>query len=447
MTGNKGLPLGQRGTCCRPNCDNLFIAVQGRRKHCEPCHLSLRNAAVTPANTPTQTKRGSDALSPPSQQPDPKALKSQSSLLYKLDITALLELPPEDIRFELEKAAEEEKEIVLMLHQLHKDLEDSQSDFKAETKRRMELELDCDLLKKGIAEKELLLIKSRQLRPRKESTAESLAPGPTPTPSFANAVKSGKSDKAVLVVKAAANADQSTVNRKYFDELLGFKNGGPPVQRFRRSDDQYVIQFPSIEQRDKAKQLIEEKADAKFGGTFVPAKVFPLLAKFNDISSTQFPGQSDDLETKKRKEAAVISALAEENPEFKDQFASCQVLSRFPDSGSFMIRLSLKSAIARDALLYGCSLKLEGGNHRVDKVDPNREVRGCSNCQSYSHSTRRCNSSPKCGLCAKNHRTFDCMDGTASLKCANCNQAHKSGDFSCVSHRAAVAAYIARNRI
>ncbi len=30
------------------------------------------------------------------------------------------------------------------------------SDFKAETKRRMELELDCDLLKKGIAEKELL---------------------------------------------------------------------------------------------------------------------------------------------------------------------------------------------------------------------------------------------------------------------------------------------------
>ena len=61
-----------------------------------------------------------------------------------------------------------------MLNQLKNDLEDSQSDFKAETKRRMELELDCDLLKKGIAEKELLLIKSRQLRPRKESTAESL---------------------------------------------------------------------------------------------------------------------------------------------------------------------------------------------------------------------------------------------------------------------------------
>ena len=35
-----------------------------------------------------------------------------------------------------------------MLHQLQTDLEDSQSDFKAETKRRMELELDCDLLKK-----------------------------------------------------------------------------------------------------------------------------------------------------------------------------------------------------------------------------------------------------------------------------------------------------------
>jgi len=61
------------------------------------------------------------------------------------------------------------------------------------------------------------------LRPRKKSTAESLAPGPTLTHSFANAVKSGKLDRAVLVVKAAANTDQSTVNRKYFDELLGFK--------------------------------------------------------------------------------------------------------------------------------------------------------------------------------------------------------------------------------
>jgi hypothetical protein len=116
MTGNKGLPLGQRDTCCRPNCDNLLIAVQGRRKHCEPCHISLRNAAVKQANTPTQPKRGSEALSPSSQQPDPKALKSQSSLLYKLGITALLELPLEGICYELEKAADEEKEIVLMLH-------------------------------------------------------------------------------------------------------------------------------------------------------------------------------------------------------------------------------------------------------------------------------------------------------------------------------------------
>lgn len=87
----------------------------------------------------------------------------------------------------------------------------------------MELELDCDLLNKGIAEKELLLIKSRQLRPRKESTAASLAPGPMPTHSFAKAVKSGKLDRAVLVVKAAANTDQSTVNRKYFNKPLGFK--------------------------------------------------------------------------------------------------------------------------------------------------------------------------------------------------------------------------------
>ena len=301
---------------------------------------------------------------------------------------------------------------------------------------------ELQFLKLILADKEIELAKQRK-------GLSSSGPPPSNTtlvaPSYANAARKGR---AVLVAKVAPNSDTSSVNRHYFDNLLGLKDGGLPVSRFRRSESSYVIEFPSIEQRNRAHDIISSKSNTPFEKLSNPEQQFPLLAKFNGIDCTNFSASEDSSETKEEKDSEVLKLLSEENPEFEGQFSSLRVLHRIPDSNSFLVRLCLKTAAARNSLLRRCTISLEGANHRVDKVDPNREVRRCTKCQSHKHSTKRCQSASfKRAICAADHSTKDCdHPKDAPPKCCNCGQGHKTSDFSCKDHVASVAAYLARNK-
>ena len=161
------------------------------------------------------------------------------------------------------------------------------------------------------------------------------------------------------MAKVAPYSDTSNVNRHYFDNLLGLKEGGPPVSRFRRSESSYVIEFPSIELRNRAHDIISSKPTTPFEKLSSPDQQFPLLAKFNGIDCTNFSASEDSSETKEEKDSEVLKLLSEENPEFEGQFSSLRVLHRIPDSNSFLVRLCLKTAAARNSLLRRCTISLE----------------------------------------------------------------------------------------
>lgn len=55
----------------------------------------------------------------------------------------------------------------------------------------------------------------------------------------------------------------------------------------------------------------------------------------------------------------------------------------------------------------------------------------CYNCQMLGHGSSRCNVKTFCANCAGNHKTTDCKSDT--IKCANCNKAHKSFSSDCES--------------
>lgn len=265
-------------------------------------------------------------------------------------------------------------------------------------------------------------------------------------PSYASATRRMPSKgKAVLVTKFAPDSDLSSVNRKYFDSLFNLRSGGPAVQSFRRTDDTFFLEFPTIEQRNKAQTIATEVA-APFEKVYVPEKHFPLLVKFTGLMDVDFPSPSDAKSVAEGKERDIIEKLCVENQRFTGQMSSLRVLNRIHCSDtktdSYLVRLCLKSAEARQDMLRSCALSLDGEYHRVDKVDLNREVRRCTKCQSYKHGTKSCRSEVyKCARCGQNHPTKGCPLAEGSPpSCCNCSEkGHSAGDHSCKAHLAAVA--------
>lgn len=50
----------------------------------------------------------------------------------------------------------------------------------------------------------------------------------------------------------------------------------------------------------------------------------------------------------------------------------------------------------------------------------------------FGHGSAQCAVKSYCSICAGNHKTTDCQEGS-TVKCANCNGAHKSNDPGCPS--------------
>ena len=80
-------------------------------------------------------------------------------------------------------------------------------------------------------------------------------------------------------------------------------------------------------------------------------------------------------------------------------------------------------------------------SHKVVRLDPERSVKRCYNCQFYGHISRNCTNEVTCGRCAGKHKTEVC--NAENLKCANCKRAHVSGDRECPEQKQAVKLFCA----
>ncbi len=146
---------------------------------------------------------------------------------------------------------------------------------------------------------------------------------------------------------------------------------------------------------------------------YIPEKQYPLLVKFTGLVDVASPSSTDARSVGEEKERKIIEKLCVENQRFAGMICSLRVLNRIhcssTNTDSYLVRLCLKSAGARDDVLRGCALSLDGEFHRVDRVDLNREVRRCTKCQSYKHGTRSCRSDVyRCAKCGENHPTRSC---------------------------------------
>jgi len=325
-----------------------------------------------------------------------------------------------------------------------------------ERAQRVATEADCGLLKIAVADRELELIRLRSLSPHSDPgphVPSTVVTEPVPL-NYASAARrtpavqqtSSGRQRATLVAKFPPGTDLSSVNRKYFDSFFNLKSGGPPVQSFRRADDAFYLDFPSLEQRNRAQELASSEA-TPFDKVFVPDKQFPLIVKFTGMSGIDFPMISDEISVRAKKEEEIVRRQDTENHSFSGQFTSLRVLNHIhcadSDTDSYLVRLCLRTAVARDEALRCCTLSLDGECHRVDRVNLDREVRRCTKCQSYRHGTRRCRAAAfRCAICTCDHPTRDCSapKGSAPL-CCNCGvSGHRAGDFTCRAHLAAVAA-------
>jgi len=455
LSGSNG-SLARVGKKCKvPDCQNRAKSRKGQYcESCRPSGASPASSSQAPSGTTVPLKRSSEALSPHDVQS--KKSRKPSDLLTSLNLLELAVKPVDDIVRILEDVRAAEVELLEFYNDSRVEIGSLEESLEMERAQRVALEADCVLLKVAVADKELELIRLKSLGPRSGpephvSQAVVSESAPLDYASVAKKVPvdqqiSSRQQKATLVARFPPGTDLSTVNRKFFDGFFDLRKGGPPVQSFRRTEDAFYLDFPSLEQRNRAQELASEKA-APFEKVFVPEKQFPLIVKFTGLSGVAFPSPSEVISARAKKEEEIIRKLDVENQNFKGQFTSLRVLNhiRCADAGtdSYLVRLCLRTAIARDEALRNCTLSLDGEYHRVDRVNLNREVRRCTRCQSYRHGTRGCRAASfRCAFCACDHPTKDCRapEGSVPL-CCNCGvSGHRAGDFSCRAHLAAVAA-------
>ena len=252
----------------------------------------------------------------------------------------------------------------------------------------------------------------------------------------------------VIIAKVAANTDLSGFNRKYFENLVDFKNSGPVVKSFRINEGKVIIEFLDKPQCDDALNRIKLKPDVTkcFTDVYIPSPSFPAIVDMYQVANLDFyPSRGDDLKSMKAKEKILIDKLIEENPSMTDLILNFHILKIVREEESVLARIVFKTAAIRDHFVSSARLFLDKISHRVSKVNVNKEVRRCvGGCQAYGHSKLFCPTKKiVCGLCAMDHDKLSCM--SENLCCANCKGEHEAGFHKCPAHIKAVKNYVSRS--
>jgi len=252
----------------------------------------------------------------------------------------------------------------------------------------------------------------------------------------------------VIIAKVAANTDLSGFNRKFFENLVDFKNNGPVVKSFRINEGKVIIEFLDKPQCDDALKRIKLKSDLTkcFTDVYIPSPSFPAIVDmYQVVNLDDYPSRGDDFKSMKAKEKILIDKLIEENPSMADLILNFHILKIVREEESVLARIVFKTSAIRDHFVSTARLFLDKISHRVSKVNVNKEVRRCvGGCQAYGHSKFFCPTKKiVCGLCAMDHEKISCM--TEIPCCANCKGEHEAGFHKCPAHIKAVKNYVSRS--
>ena len=267
--------------------------------------------------------------------------------------------------------------------------------------------------------------------------------------SYANVAKISKKPVFTLMAKVAQPG--GSVSVKQVHSLIDFENDGPPVQSLRVDKDKVSLKFRSQAELDLAKSRLVNNAEAKklLDNIHAPSFLYPVLVKVADVNmgTYPFPSKNDTAENRKKIIESVKINLGLENPQLAGHIGSFRVLNTqvVDDSTTHLVHLGLTSRSVWVKLLEQGKINYKQVRHVVSEVDPNKEVKHCSNCQSIGHLARFCPTPEvsKCARCGGDHQVVTCVEGTTPC-CANCKGPHPSSSYKCQSHIRAVKVFLAK---
>ena len=277
--------------------------------------------------------------------------------------------------------------------------------------------------------------------------------------SYANAAKKSirqaKPPTSVLCIKTAPGVPLSEINVQYVDKLLDFQKDGLMVKSIKPSAGKVLLNFKDDLDREKAVRLIESKkiTESCIESVYVPSVTYPVLVKIANVTDSAYQSlDMTDPTSRTKIEDCLLAKIIEDNSSLAEHLVALRVLhSKHNPSNNtmfYLVRLSTRTATARDDLISLGKILFENLAHRVSLPNANKEIRRCLLCQRYGHSSKFCNAkSPTCGHCAGDHRMDACSSINKLPCCAVCKSTHQAGHHSCAQQQAAVKAYKQRMKL
>ena len=463
--------------CNNVVCSQSFVPTNSRRKTCFDCSPLL--SAVSSAGA---TKRDSSAISPIGRE-NGRPRRSSASDLLSYDIDLLENMTREELIVEIKAILDScnrdflkcKENIVSLEAEVEYQTQDctdlkiiaADKDLKIFALKKELSELRSNVCHNGampplaahsnvVSLESSMSVQADKVRPTSFASAVSAGSKPvanSKAPDFASQGKQVTKHtpapiRFVIIAKVAANTDLSGFNRKYFENLVDFKNNGPVVKSFRIKEGKVIIDFLDKPQCDDALNRIKLKPDLTkyFTDVYIPSPSFPAIVDmYQVVNLDNYPSRGDDLKSMKAKEKILIDKLIEENPSMADHILNFHILKIVREEESVLARIVFKTSDIRDHFVSTARLFLDNISHRVSKVNVNKEVRRCvGGCQAYGHSKFFCPTKKiVCGICALDHDTLSCK--TESLCCANCKGEHEAGFHKCPAQIKAVKNYVSRS--
>ena len=106
----------------------------------------------------------------------------------------------------------------------------------------------------------------------------------------------------VIIAKVASNTDLSGYNRKYFENLVDFKNKGPVVKSFRINEGKVIIEFLDKSQCEDALNRIRLKPELTkcFTDVYIPSASFPAIVDMYQVDDLdKYPSRGEELKVMK----------------------------------------------------------------------------------------------------------------------------------------------------
>ena len=124
----------------------------------------------------------------------------------------------------------------------------------------------------------------------------------------------------------------------------------------------------------------------------------------NDMSDPASRAETED---------CLLAKIIEDNSSLAEHLVASRVrhAKHNPSNNTmfYLVRLSTRTATARDDLISLGKILFENMAHHVVLPNANKEIRHCLLCQRYGHSSKFCNAkSPTCGHCAGDQRMDTC---------------------------------------